>query len=214
MNFTDSAFPIFLVIVLAAYWSTQRKGIQNAVLLVSSYVFYGYVHPWICVLVAGSTVVDFVCGLLLDRSGKSAAFRRSVLAFSLVFNLGTLGVFKYFDFFVTSAAEALTGLGLEVEPLLLRLMLPAGISFYTFQTLSYTIDIYRSETKAQKNFLDFAVFVSFFPQLVAGPIERASRFLPQVAVYPIPQIHPRHLRSALDHRPDHLIPNRTRFRKE
>jgi len=112
---------------------------------------------------------------------KSHPQRKKIyLIASLISNLGMLGVFKYFNFFADNVHAALTSFGLGLDPILLRIFLPVGISFYTFQTLSYTIDIYKGKLEPRTNFLDFAVFVSFFPQLVAGPIERASRFLPQV----------------------------------
>ena len=180
MNFTDGNYAIFLPLVLALYWLVRAKTPQNLILLCASYIFYGFVHPWICILIAASTVVDYGCGLLLAQTDRSPKFRRTILWVSLAFNLGMLGVFKYHNFFVTSAATALGSLGITVEPTLLQVLLPAGISFYTFQTLSYTIDVFRGELAARKNFLDFAVFVSCFPQLVAGPIERASRLLPQI----------------------------------
>ena len=176
MIFTSRDFLAFLAIVFTLYWSLPRKGFQNVLLLVASYVFYGWIHPWFCVLIATSTLVDYVCG----RAMQHSTARRSWLTLSLVVNLGMLGVFKYFTFFADSAIAAMASLGLEVEPLSFRILLPAGISFYTFQTLSYTIDIYRGQMEPRRNFVDFALFVSFFPQLVAGPIERARRFLPQI----------------------------------
>ena len=180
MTFTDQAFAIFLPVVLALYWLVRIKTAQNLVLLAASYLFYGFVHPWFCALIAVSTVTDYICGLLLDNSCRSPVTRRAILALSLAVNLGMLGVFKYFNFFTTSFADALSSVGWQVEPLLLKVALPVGISFYTFQTLSYTIDVYRGQLTARRNLIDFAVYVSCFPQLVAGPIERAGRFLPQI----------------------------------
>ena len=177
MIFTSTAFLAFYAVVFALYWAARNRTAQNVLLLVGSYVFYGYVHPWFCLLIASSTVVDYLCGLGMGRFPNR---KRSWLMLSLAFNLGLLGVFKYYDFFARSFAEALGSLGLELQPVELLVLLPVGISFYTFQTLSYTIDVYRGDIKARRSFLDFAVFVSFFPQLVAGPIERAKRFLPQV----------------------------------
>ena len=180
MTFTDTYYAAFIFSVFALYWAVRRKTAQNLLLLIASYVFYGFVHPWFCLLIAASTVIDYVCGLLLARDGQTAWYRKSVLAVSLLVNLGMLGVFKYFNFFAESAGTLLASMGLQVEPLLLNIILPVGISFYTFQTLSYTIDVYNRRMEARRNFIDFAVFVSCFPQLVAGPIERASRFLPQI----------------------------------
>ncbi|MCA9269587.1 MAG: MBOAT family protein, partial [Planctomycetales bacterium] len=143
-------------------------------------VFYGFVHPWFCILIAASTVVDFACGWLMEAAEGRPLRRKLLLFVSIAANLGMLGVFKYYNFFVGNVEQLLGTLGLHVEPLLLQVVLPAGISFYTFQTLSYTIDVYRGQLRACRNPIDFAVFVSCFPQLVAGPIERASRLLPQI----------------------------------
>jgi len=180
MAFTDLSYAIFLPVVFVLYWIVRHKTAQNLVLLLASYLFYGFIHPWFCLLIAMSTVVDYISGLLLEKPDRPAGLRKGVLATSLVVNLGLLGVFKYFNFFAANAGALLETIGIRVEPLLLGVVLPVGISFYTFQTLSYTIDIYRGKMRPRRNFIDFAVFVSCFPQLVAGPIERASRFLPQI----------------------------------
>ncbi|MCC6909584.1 MAG: MBOAT family protein [Phycisphaerales bacterium] len=177
MIFTSFAYVYFLAFVVAGYWLLRRRMWQNMLLLIASYVFYGYVHPWFCYLIAGSTVLDYLCGLGMQRF---PAQRKWLLLASLVGNLGMLGVFKYFDFFADNFALAVHALGFQMDPIAVRLFLPVGISFYTFQTLSYTIDIYRGEMEPRRNFIDFALFVSFFPQLVAGPIERATHFLPQI----------------------------------
>ena len=180
MTFTDQGFALFLPVVFLIYWMTRSKRVQNLVLLIASYVFYGFIHPWFCLLIATSTLVDYFCGLMLDDLQRRATVRKLILGLSLATNLCMLGVFKYYNFFVTGTADMLDALGIHYEPLLLQIVLPAGISFYTFQTLSYTIDIYRGQLRARNSLLDFAVFVSCFPQLVAGPIERAARFLPQI----------------------------------
>lgn len=177
MVFTSFQFLVFLAVVFAGYWLVRNKTTQNVLLLVASYVFYGYVHPWFCLLIAFSTIVDYACGLGLVRFVR---LRRVILCLSLAANLGMLGVFKYFDFFAANIAEVLSAVGWTMGPATLGVVLPVGISFYTFQTLSYTIDVYRGEMQPRRNFIDFALFVSFFPQLVAGPIERAKRFLPQI----------------------------------
>lgn len=177
MVFTGFDFLCFLVAVFFVYWLLRNKTAQNLLLLVASYVFYGYVHPWFCLLIAFSTVVDYACGLAMVRYANQ---RRGILCLSLAANLGMLGVFKYFDFFAANVAEVFSLLGWNMGPATLGVVLPVGISFYTFQTLSYTIDVYRGEMQPRRNFLDFALFVSFFPQLVAGPIERARRFLLQI----------------------------------
>ncbi len=201
MIFTSPAFFVLFAVVFPLYWAVRDRRIQNGLLLVSSYVFYGWVHPWFCILLASSTIVDFFCGLAMGErppggspgggseegpTGGASQVprwrrRRKVwLSISLAFNLGVLGTFKYFDFFAQSFASVARSFGLELGWTELNLFLPVGLSFYTFQSLSYTIDIYRGQLRPRRSFLDFAVFVSFFPQLVAGPIERASRFLPQV----------------------------------
>ena len=180
MAFTDWAYAVFLPLVFAIYWLVRFKTAQNLVLLVASYTFYGFVHPWFCLLIAVSTGMDFLCGWLLDAEHRSDRQRKLILGLSLLSNLGMLGAFKYFNFFSENLGSLLTLLGWQVQPYVLHVILPAGISFYTFQTMSYTIDVYRRELPASRNFLDFAVFVSCFPQLVAGPIERATRLLPQI----------------------------------
>jgi len=177
MIFTQSEFFAFFVIVFSLYWIIQSKSLQNVLLLVASYIFYGWVHPWFVLLIAASTLVDYNVG----RELKNRPDRRKLLLIiSLMFNLGMLGYFKYFNFFVSSFSDAFNYLGLITNIATLEIFLPIGISFYTFQTLSYTLDIYRGEMEPCDNFVDFALFVSFFPQLVAGPIERAKRFLPQI----------------------------------
>ena len=177
MIFTDFRYLMFLGMVFAAYWLARNKSVQNPILLAASYVFYGFIHPWFCLLIATSTLVDYVCGLGMVRF---AARKRFFLILSLGCNLGLLGFFKYFNFFAENIHKLLCGVGFEPGPFTLEILLPVGISFYTFQTMSYTIDVYRGKLPPRKNFIDFAVFVSFFPQLVAGPIERATRLLPQV----------------------------------
>ena len=177
MIFTSFAYLVFLAIVFVAYWLIRNRTWQNILLLACSYLFYGYIHPWFCILIAASTVVDYFCGIGM---GKFAAKRRLFLVLSLCTNLGMLGFFKYFHFFTDSFISLADNLGLQLHERTWQIMLPWGISFYTFQTLSYTIDVYRGKLEPRKNFLDFALFVSFFPQLTAGPIERASRLLPQI----------------------------------
>lgn len=178
MVFTSFSYLIFLLIVFVLYWSFRNLTFQNLLLLFGSYIFYGFVHPWFCYLIAFSTVLDYFCGRMI-RSRPDQ--KRLFLILSLATNLGMLGFFKYFNFFVENLRELLLAMGYTPAPFTLEIFLPVGISFYTFQTLSYTIDIYRGKLEPHDSFLDFAVFVSFFPQLVAGPIERATRFLPQVA---------------------------------
>ncbi len=181
MRFDSFVFPVFYLAVLALYWSARSVRRQNAVVLGASYLFYGWWDWRFLLLIYISTIVDFVVGKRLEATGKPGARKRLVLT-SIVTNLGILGVFKYFDFFVTSAVDALEGLGVGANAPLLRVILPVGISFYTFQTLGYTIDVFRRKQRAERSLLNFACYVAFFPQLVAGPIERASRLLPQFSV--------------------------------
>ena len=181
MLFNSPAFLIFLCVTLVVYHALgpRRWRLQNLFLLVGSYFFYGWWDPRFLVLIWISTGVDFVCGQRIDASSDPAV-RRRWLWVSMVTNLGILGFFKYFNFFIDSAAVALRSLGLEADPWVLAILLPPGISFYTFQTMSYTLDIHAGRMHPRRDLLSFALFVAFFPQLVAGPIERASRLLPQV----------------------------------
>jgi D-alanyl-lipoteichoic acid acyltransferase DltB (MBOAT superfamily) len=179
MLFNTFEFWLFLAPVLLLYRLLPHRG-QNRMLLVASYVFYGAWDWRFLGLIAVSTVVDYAAGLRMAAAGGDAKVRRRWLTASLVTNLGLLGVFKYLGFFLESTAELLQLLGFEPNIPSLRIILPVGISFYTFQTLSYSIDVYRRQLEPTSDFLDFALYVSFFPQLVAGPIERAKRLLPQV----------------------------------
>ncbi len=175
--FTSHTYLVFFAVVFLLYWGCRRRELQNALLLLGSYVFYGWIHPWFCLLVAGSTLLDWGCALGMERR---PAQRRLFLAASLVGNLGLLGTFKYAGFLAENLRRAADALGLGLDPVSFQVLLPVGISFYTFQTLSYTIDVYRGAMRARTSLLDVALFVAFFPQLVAGPIERAARLLPQI----------------------------------
>jgi len=179
--FNTATFFIFFAAVLMLYRSLPHRG-QNWMLLVASYVFYGWWDWRFLSLLAFSTVLDWKFGLMIEAArerGEPGASKRSVTA-SVITNLAILGAFKYFNFFVDSAEHVLRGFGYESGTWTLRIILPVGISFYTFQSMSYTIDVYRGELRATRRLADFALYVSFFPQLVAGPIERATRLLPQV----------------------------------
>jgi len=178
MLFNSMPFVCFFAGVYALYARLGHRA-QNRLLLLASYFFYGCWNPKLLSLIALSTLVDYVCALRIEASRDSVARRRFV-AISVATNLGILGAFKYFDFFASSLGALLEGLGIASEPLRLDLVLPVGISFYTFQTMSYTIDVYRGHVRAARDPLDFALYVAFFPQLVAGPIERGAHFLPQV----------------------------------
>ena len=178
MNFNSIDFFVFLIIVYSLYLILSHKW-QNRMLLIASYVFYGSWDWRFLSLIAISTVVDYFVGLRLTAS-DSPKVRKRLLSISVIANLGILGVFKYYNFFTSSLIDMLTGFGLNLNFSTLNIILPVGISFYTFQTMSYTIDIYRGKLQPTRKFLDFALFVAFFPQLVAGPIERASNLLPRV----------------------------------
>jgi len=179
MIFTELRFLAFFLIVFGVYWSLRRHRTRKLFLLVMSWAFYGAWDYRFLSLILFSTVLDFAVGARLEKASMGRA-RKALLAVSLVGNLGVLGIFKYYNFFVSSASDFLGWLGLGVSDYTIQIILPVGISFYTFQTLSYTIDIYRRTLKPVTSFLDFALFVGFFPQLVAGPIVRASHFLPQL----------------------------------
>lgn len=181
MIFNSFEFLFFLPIVFLLYWFAAGKNItrQNILLLVSSYFFYACWDYRFLFLLIFSTLLDYYTGIRMheakDKAGKKFWFWLSISV-----NLGFLGVFKYFNFFAESFAEMLSGFGLTVNVWSLSVILPVGISFYTFHGLSYVIDIYNDKIKPEKNFIDYSVFVSFFPLLVAGPIERATHLLPQI----------------------------------
>ena len=176
MIFHSVDFLVFFVVVVACYWRLGHRG-QNILLLAASYFFYGYVHPWFLVLIATSTVIDYASARGMERWPER---RGRFMALSIVSNFGMLGFFKYFNFFVDNVHAVLAAAGVTIDLPLLRVILPVGISFYTFQAMSYTVDVYRGELRARRSLLDVAVFISFFPHLVAGPIQRASYLLPQV----------------------------------
>ena len=180
MLFNSLVFAVFLPAVFIAYWAVgaARWRVQNMLLIVASYVFYGWWDARFLGLIILSSAVDYFLGQALHRAEDDRR-RRQFLGLSLLVNLGVLGVFKYFNFFVDSARTALMSLGLAPPAIALEIILPVGISFYTFQTLSYTIDIYRRRLEPVDEPTTFFAFVAFFPQLVAGPIERARRLLPQ-----------------------------------
>lgn len=178
MLFTELTFWVFFALVGLAYILLPHKG-QNRILLVASYVFYGAWDWRFLSLILLSTIVDYLVGLAMFRESQQDR-RRRLLWVSLFCNLGMLGIFKYLGFFVDSFQKLLAGVGYEADPIMLGIVLPVGISFYTFQTLSYTIDIYRRDMEPTRDFFDFALFVAFFPQLVAGPIERAKNLLPNI----------------------------------
>ncbi|MAX70388.1 MAG: membrane-bound O-acyltransferase family protein [Flavobacteriaceae bacterium] len=179
MLFNSIDFVIFIPIVFLIYWLlNSHLRAQNLFVAISSYVFYGWWDYRFLFLIFFSTVVDFYIAKNMQKY-RGPKVRKLLLVCSLFTNLGLLGVFKYYNFFVENFNQAFTFLGYHVNGSSLNIVLPVGISFYTFQTLSYTIDVYRSKLQPTPNFVSFAAFVSFFPQLVAGPIERATNLLPQ-----------------------------------
>jgi D-alanyl-lipoteichoic acid acyltransferase DltB (MBOAT superfamily) len=181
MVFNSWLFIAFFLLVYGLYLLTLRQHkLQNAILLVASYTFYGWWDWRFLGLILASTLVDYFVGSAMPKC-QTPRKRKALLLVSLTTNLGALGFFKYFNFFADSAQQMLEAFGMTANPITLQIILPVGISFYTFQTLSYTIDIYRGKMQPIDSTLDFALYVAFFPQLVAGPIERAKHFLPQIA---------------------------------
>ena len=181
MLFNSVNFLIFLPVVFILYWFVFNKKYQNQNLLIltASFYFYACWNWKFLFLLIFSIGLDFLSGIMIERSGnkKEAKFW---LLISIVINLGFLGFFKYYNFFIESFSELVAGFGFHVNVWLLKIVLPVGISFYTFHGLSYVIDIYKKRIAAERNFVDYAVFVSYFPLLVAGPIERATHLLPQI----------------------------------
>ncbi|MCB9240742.1 MAG: MBOAT family protein, partial [Flavobacteriales bacterium] len=193
MIFNTGIFLMFFLITFSVYWISNRFlgiRVRNAVLLLASYVFYGYWDWRFLVLIVFSSVVDFSIGKALMKSSEGTVRKRWMLT-SVILNLGLLGVFKYANFFAGGFQQLLESIGLTVSYTTLNIVLPVGISFYTFQTMSYVIDVYRREVDAETDPLNFLTFVAFFPQLVAGPIERSAHMLPQ-------------FRKALTLRPEHI----------
>jgi D-alanyl-lipoteichoic acid acyltransferase DltB (MBOAT superfamily) len=176
MTFHSLPFVIFFPVVLGVYWLLPHRA-QNVLLLLASYLFYGFIHPWFVGIMLVSTTVDYWAGRRMEDDPPR---KKWYLAASLGVNLGMLGFFKYFNFFIENVRALLATAGIQAAPPTLEIMLPAGISFYTFQALSYKIDIYRGEMRARRRAIDFALFVAFFPHLVAGPIMRAQNLLAQV----------------------------------
>ncbi len=181
MLFNSLSFALFLPIVFLLYWFWANKNLslQNFLLLSSSYFFYACWDWRFLFLLIFSTVLDYYTGIKMSDT-NNRKIKKTWFWLSICINLGFLGVFKYYNFFADSFAEAISYFGLQINPWTLKIILPVGISFYTFHGLSYVIDIYKNRIKAEKNFIDYAVFVSFFPLLVAGPIERATHLLPQI----------------------------------
>lgn len=181
MFFNSLAFAVFLPIVFVLYWFVfnKTKSSQNLLLIVASYYFYSCWDWRFLFLLVFSTFLDYYTGIRIEKA-KTEANRKFWFWLSIGVNLGFLGMFKYYNFFASSFSELMNGFGLKTSPLLLDVILPVGISFYTFHGLSYVIDIYYKRIKAEYNFIDYSLFVSYFPLLVAGPIERATHLLPEI----------------------------------
>ncbi len=177
MFFNSLNFILFFLVFYTIYLYLGKKlKFQNAFLVLASYYFYGSWNWNFTLLILISTVVDYFCALNIQKSNAPKKF----LLISIFTNLGILFFFKYFNFFASSFSDLFSLIGFRLDTFTLKVILPVGISFYTFQTMSYTIDVYRKRISAEPSFINFSLYVSFFPQLVAGPIERASSLLPQI----------------------------------
>ncbi len=180
MLFNSIEFSVFFLIVFILYWGINRNlKVQNILLLISSYIFYGWWDWRFLSLIILSSIIDFTAGAKIHAATHQKD-RKAWLMVSLIANLGFLSIFKYYNFFVESFSDMMNLFGWQPNDLTLNIILPVGISFYTFQTLSYTLDIYRKEFEPTKSIISFFTYIAFFPQLVAGPIERAANLLPQI----------------------------------
>lgn len=180
MLFNSLDFAVFLPIVFVLYWFVTKHNLklQNALIVAASYVFYGWWDWRFLSLIIFSTFLDYSIGRRL-KNQENQKIRKTLLWTSIIVNLGFLGVFKYYNFFLDNFIAAFSLFGQDIQPNSLNIILPVGISFYTFQTLSYTIDVYKKKLEPTEDLIAFSAFVCFFPQLVAGPIERATNLLPQ-----------------------------------
>ena len=183
MFFNSLNFAVFLPLAFLLYWFVRRssKRAQNSILIIASYYFYSCWDWRFLFLLVFSTFLDYFTAIQIEK-GQTIKSRKFWFWLSIIINLGFLGVFKYYDFFAISMANMISSFGFYANPWLLKLILPVGISFYTFHGLSYVIDIYYKRISAERNFIDYSLFVSYFPLLVAGPIERATHLLPQVKI--------------------------------
>lgn len=176
MIFQSVDFLLFFLCVFPVYWALPLRW-QNALLLGAGYYFYGYVHPWYCLLLGATTLVDYTCARQME---DRPAHKRFWLGCILLSNFTVLATFKYFNFFAENVTAVMYALGWQMAAPVFQMLLPAGVSFYTFQSCAYAVDVYRGETRARRSLLDYAVYVAFFPQLVAGPIERPAHLLSQM----------------------------------
>lgn len=180
MTFNSLEFLVFLPIVFVLYWFVFRKREwQNLLIVTASYVFYGWWDWRFLLLIALTSVCSYGSGLLIEHYQGRRKLQRLVSASNIVLNLGILGVFKYYNFFVENLDALFAGFGYHLDWVTMQIILPVGISFYTFQALSYTIDVYKKKLPATHDIVEFFAYICFFPQLVAGPIERATNLLPQ-----------------------------------
>lgn len=179
MNFNSGAFLVFLPVAVIVYWLLPHRA-RKYWLLAASWFFYMYWNPLLILLLLASTVIDYCCGRGMEAHAGAPKTRKALLLVSICMNLALLFFFKYWDFFGETASGLLAALGVPWRVPALHLILPVGISFYTFQTMSYSIDVYRGDAPAERDFVSFALYVSFFPQLVAGPIENPRDLLPQL----------------------------------
>ncbi len=179
MLFCSGQFLAFFAVVFAVYWAVPRQSLRVGLLVIASFVFYASWNKWLATIILVSTFLDYCVALGIERSGRPW-LRRSLLASSLVANLGLLVYFKYANFFLQSLADGLHAAGATVHLPVLEVILPIGISFYTFEAINYTVDVYRGRVRAERNLFHFILFITFFPHLIAGPIVRARDFLPQI----------------------------------
>ena len=176
MNFTSYEFLLFFLVVFAAYWLVRKQAWQNLFLLAASYVFYGWLSPWYALLLGLSTLADYGISLALEKTEK----KNRLVAASLLLNLGVLAFFKYFDFFLPTVAQAFSALGIQADAVLFKIVLPVGLSFFTLKKVAYILDVSRGVIRPTRDLAAFALFVAFFPQITAGPIDRAQKLLPQI----------------------------------
>jgi D-alanyl-lipoteichoic acid acyltransferase DltB (MBOAT superfamily) len=177
MSFTSLTFWVFFAVVFMLYWQVRDKRLQNWILTLASFFFYGWVEPWLAFMLGISTLIDFFLARWMTENRSRT---RPLMSFSLVLNLGVLAFFKYANFFHDDLARIAAALGMQGDFLLTRIVLPAGLSFYTLKKLGYMIDVSRGVLEHTPSMVDFALYVSFFPQIVAGPIDRPQKLMPQI----------------------------------
>ncbi len=192
MLLTSGSYLIFLALVFFVYWPlSSRRRLSLLFLLCASYYFYALWNPWSLGFLLLISLIDFTSGFCIGAI-KRPAYRKLLLLTSVLIDIGCLVLFKYFNFFSSSTAELFTKFGKSVSPVLLHLVMPLGLSFITFRSLSYVIDVYRGATKPTRSLLEYLTFVAFFPTLVAGPLVRAKDLLPQFGVRLIPAMNDVH----------------------